>query len=243
MIVLFYKEKGFYISLACGIVALVAFAAICLNLMGDDTGNSDESPIVAEETPAPTQTIQPETKETSSDPVKKEATVKTPAPAKKKANPTSAPKTVETDTKPVKNKLHFDQETGLLWPVNGNILMEYSADKVVYFKTLAQYRTNPALVIAAKKGTEVKASADGVVTGISTSEETGRTVTMDIGDDFSVIYGQLTDITVQKGDSVSEGQVLGKIAAPTKYYSVEGANLYYQIKEKGETVNPMVLLR
>lgn len=84
MIVLFYKEKGFYISLACGIVALVAFAAICLNLMGDDTGNSDESPIVAEETPAPTQTKQPETKETSSDPVKKEATVKTPAPAKKK---------------------------------------------------------------------------------------------------------------------------------------------------------------
>ena len=243
MIVLFYKEKGFYISLACGIVALVAFAAICLNLMGDDTGNSDESPIVAEETPAPTQTKQPETKETSSDPVKKEATVKTPAPAKKKANPTPAPKTVETDTKPVKNKLHFDQETGLLWPVNGNILMEYSADKVVYFKTLAQYRTNPALVIAAKKGTEVKASADGVVTGISTSEETGRTVTMDIGDDFSVIYGQLTDITVQKGDSVSEGQVLGKIAAPTQYYSVEGANLYYQIKEKGETVNPMVLLR
>ncbi len=48
MIVLFYKEKGFYISLACGIVALVAFAAICMNLMNGDTGNGDESPIVAE---------------------------------------------------------------------------------------------------------------------------------------------------------------------------------------------------
>lgn len=243
MIVLFYKEKGFYISLACGIVALVAFAAICLNLMGNDTGNKDESPIVAEETPGPVPTKTPETKETSSDEIENDVPEETPAPATKKPKQTAVPKTVETDTKPVKNKLHFDQETGLLWPVNGDILMEYSADKVVYFKTLAQYRTNPALVISAKKGTEVKASADGVVTGVSTSEETGRTVTMDIGDNFSVIYGQLTDITVQKGDSVSEGQVIGKIAAPTKYYSVEGANLYYQIKEKGETVNPMVLLR
>lgn len=239
---MFYKEKGFYISLACGIVALVAFAAICMNLMANDTGNGDESPIVAEGTPQPVQTKEPETKETSSDKIQKKVTVQTPAPEKTK-EPEAAPKAVETDTKPVKNKLHFDQETGLLWPVNGDILMEYSADKVVYFKTLAQYRTNPALLISAKKGTEVKASADGVVTGITTSEETGRTVTMDIGDQFSVIYGQLTDITVQKGDSVSEGQVIGRIAAPTKYYSVEGANLYYQIKEKEETVNPMVLLR
>lgn len=242
MIVLFYKEKGFYISLACGVVALVAFAAICMNLMGNDTGNSDESPIVAEKTQEPVQTKEPETKETSSDKIQNKPAA--PAPTKKpKPTATAAPRAVETDTEPVKNKLHFDQETGLLWPVNGDVLMEYSADKVVYFKTLAQYRTNPALLISAKKGTEVKASADGVVTGITTSEETGRTVTMDIGDQFSVIYGQLTDITVQKGDRVSEGQVIGKIAAPTKYYSVEGANLYYQIKEKEETVNPMVLLR
>ena len=121
--------------------------------------------------------------------------------------------------------------------------MEYSADKVVYFKTLAQYRTNPALLIAAKKGTEVKASADGEVTGITTSEETGRTLTMDIGDGFSAVYGQLSDITVQKGDRVSEGQVIGKVADPTKYYTMEGTNLYFQIREKDQTVNPMVLLR
>ena len=89
----------------------------------------------------------------------------------------------------------------------------------------------------------MKASADGEVTEIITSEETGRTLTMDIGDGFSVTYGQLTDVAVQKGDRVSEGQVIGKVADPTKYYMLEGANLYYQIKEDDETVNPMVLLR
>lgn len=242
MIVLFYKEKGFYISLACGVVALVAFAAICINLLGGDMGNDGEAPFVAEESPAPTPTSEPETKETSSDKVKSGARQEVPA-ATKKPRPTSTPDTVETDARPVQNKLHFDQETGLLWPVDGKVLMDYSADKVVYFKTLAQYRTNPALLISASKGDEVKASADGVVTSIITSEETGRTLTMDIGDDFSVTYGQLTDIAVQKGDHVSEGQVIGRVASPTKYYTVEGTNLYYQIKEKDETVNPMVLLR
>ena len=141
------------------------------------------------------------------------------------------------------DKLHFDQETGLLWPVEGDILIEYSADKVVFFPTLSQYKTNPAMIIASEVGESVKASAAGVVKSIEKNEETGTTVTMSIGDGFKVVYGQLKDVTVSKGDTVSEGQVIGKIAKPTKYYSVEGANLYYQVKQKNETVNPLVFLR
>lgn len=141
------------------------------------------------------------------------------------------------------DRLHFDQETGLLWPVEGDILIEYSADKVVFFPTLSQFKTNPALIIGSKVGEDVKASAAGIVKRIEKNDETGTTVTMAIGDDFKVIYGQLKDVTVSKGDEVSEGQVIGKIAKPTKYYSVEGANLYYQVKQKGETINPLVLLR
>ena len=116
---MFYKEKGFYISLACGIVALVAFAAICMNLMSDDTGNGDESPIVAESTSTPAPTEEPETQEVSSHDVVQEV----PQPTKK-PKPTTVPETVETNAEPVKNKLHFDQEAGLLWPVNGDILMD-----------------------------------------------------------------------------------------------------------------------
>lgn len=230
---MFYKEKGFYISLVCGVVALVAFAAICVNLMGGSDGG--DTPMAAVETPVPTQTAVPETEEASSSNAKSEVkeAEKTPKPTKK---------AVETNTRPVQNALSFDQEAGLLWPVKGDVIMEYSADQVVYFKTLAQYRTNPALIIGAEEGTDVKASADGVVKQVTTSEETGRTVTVSIGDDFTVTYGQLKDVAVGKGDSVSAGQVLGKIAKPTKYYSEEGANLYFQVKEKNKTVNPMLLL-
>lgn len=229
---MFFKEKGFYISLACGVIAIAAFAAICLNMRDGE----DSSPMAeASNTPAPTSVATPETEEVLNGSAKTELKeTKTPKPTEK---------TVKTQSESVRNKLEFDQEAGLLWPVNGDVLMEYSADKVVYFKTLAEYRTNPALIIEAKEGTDVKASADGVVESVTTSEETGRTVTVSIGDNFTVTYGQLKDVAVGKGDMVSEGQVIGKIAKPTKYYSEEGSNLYFQVKEKNQTVNPMLLLK
>lgn len=240
---MFYKEKGFYISLICGIVCLVAFAAICMNVFseGSDGGDGGTN-VVAEATPIPVKTqepavtSEPETEETTADNVKSEVKKETPKPTPK------AKKTMKQPTR-VEDKLHFDQETGLLWPVEGDILIEYSADKVVFFPTLSQFKTNPALIIGSSVGESVRSSANGVVKSIKKDDETGTTVTIAIGDDFQVVYGQLSDLTVSKGDEVSEGQVIGKIAKPTKYYSVEGANLYYQVKQKEETVNPLVLLR
>ncbi len=237
---MFFKEKGFYISLLCGIVCLVAFGAICMKVFSGDDEVAEENIAFEEEAPATetaAATTAPVTEETLADHVKSEVAKETPAPAPK-------PKTKPTMKKTnVEDRLHFDQETGLLWPVEGDILIEYSADKVVFFPTLSQFKTNPALIIGSEVGTSVKASADGVVKRIEKNEETGTTVTVAIGDDFKVVYGQLKDVAVEKGDEISEGQVIGKIAKPTKYYSVEGANLYYQVLQKGETVNPLVLLR
>ncbi len=236
---MFYKEKGFYISLICGIVCLAAFGAICMNVFSDD--GKDQADVAIVETPMPAATeppaatIPPKAEETTTDNVKSEVKKETPA-------PTAKAKTTMKKTS-VEDRLHFDQETGLLWPVEGDILIEYSTDKVVFFPTLSQFKTNPALIIGSKVGENVKASANGVVKSIEKNDETGTTVTIAIGDDFKVIYGQLKDVSVSKGDEVSEGQVIGKIAKPTKYYSVEGANLYYQVKQKNETVNPLVLLR
>lgn len=240
MIKMFYKEKGFYISLICGIICIAAFGAICMNVFSDGGNDQGNVPVAQQtEQPAatvePAATLEPKTEETTADNVKSEVKETTPKPTQK------AQETIKKTT--AEDRLHFDQETGLLWPVEGDILIEYSADKVVFFPTLSQFKTNPALIIGSKVGESVKASADGIVKRIEKNEETGTTVTVAIGDDFKVVYGQLKDVTVSKGDEVSEGQVIGKIAKPTKYYSVEGANLYYQVKQKGETVNPLVLLR
>jgi murein DD-endopeptidase MepM/ murein hydrolase activator NlpD len=117
-------------------------------------------------------------------------------------------------------------------------------DHTIYFATLMQYKCNPAIIIDAEVGTEVKSAADGVITKIdATNEETGFTVTMEIGDGYSVVYGQLDNVTLEVGDSVAKGDVIGTVSEPTKYYTVEGSNLYFQVMENGQTLNPMLLLR
>lgn len=137
----------------------------------------------------------------------------------------------------------FNEEKGLIWPVNGDVILKYSMNNTVYFKTLAQYKCNPAIAIAAKKGTAVKSAADGTVIKIGKDDEIGNYVTVDIGSNYTVTYGQLKDITVKNGKEVKEGELLGKIAEPTKYYSEEGSNLYLQVKENGNTVDPLLVLR
>lgn len=140
-------------------------------------------------------------------------------------------------------KLSFAEDDGLLWPVTGDVLLNYSMDHVVYFATLGEYKCNPAILIGAKVGTKIVSAAKGIVTAIENDDETGLTITMEIGSDYSVIYGQLKDVSVKVGDLVEEGATLGMVAKPSNYYTVEGSNLYFEVINDKEPVNPMLLLR
>lgn len=138
--------------------------------------------------------------------------------------------------------LEFTEETGLVWPTVGEILINYSMDQTVYFPTLAQYKYNPAIIIAAAEGKTIVAAADAQIVDIYKDNEIGNAVKMDLGNGYELIYGQLADIQVSKGAYVSAGDVIGTVAAPTKYYSVEGSNLYVKLSKDGTPVNPLTLM-
>lgn len=138
--------------------------------------------------------------------------------------------------------LEFKEESGLVWPTVGEILINYSMDQTTYFPTLAQYKYNPAIIIQAAEGKTIVAAADAQVTDIYEDDEIGNAVKMDLGNGYELIYGQLADIQVSKGAYVSAGDVIGVVGAPTKYYSVEGSNLYLQLSKDGEPRNPLTLL-
>jgi murein DD-endopeptidase MepM/ murein hydrolase activator NlpD len=133
--------------------------------------------------------------------------------------------------------LHFEKDTAI-WPIEGEILLDYSMDVSTYFPTLEQYRYNPAMVIAGAVNDKVYATARGTITQIAESEETGCTVTQDLGDGYTAIYGQLKELNFAEGDTVEAGQVLGYVSEPTKYYSVEGSNVYFSLQKDGEAVDP-----
>ena len=127
--------------------------------------------------------------------------------------------------------------------MEGDVILNYDTEGVVYFETLAQYKANPAIMIGGTVGNEVKASADGVVEKIVKNEETGLTVTMSVGNSYEIVYGQLENLRISEGDEIKEGTLLGTLAEPTDYFTVEGANLYYQILKDGAPVNPLLLLK
>ena len=155
------------------------------------------------------------------------------------AQKNEAPETAEAISTTVQPTLDFKEEDGLVWPIVGDVLVNYSMDKTVYFPTLQQYKYNPAIVIAANKGDSITAAADGRVVSVSYDPAIGNTVVMYLGNGYELTYGQLENITVSEGSYVSVGDGIGTVAAPTKYYSVEGTNVYFKLTKDGEPVNPM----
>ena len=138
--------------------------------------------------------------------------------------------------------LDFTEDSIMEWPVRGTVLVDYNMDETVYYPTLDQYRVSSAIALQAVEDAPVYAAADGQVLSIVQDACTGTTVTMELGNGYQAVYGQLKDLTVAEGDTVKEGEVIGNISAPTKYYSVEGPNLYFAMKKDGVPVDPFEYL-
>lgn len=150
--------------------------------------------------------------------------------------------TAETSTQKaaqtMKQTVTYDGKTKLSWPITGNVLLPYSTEATVYFETLDQYRTNPGILIEAQENASVKAVKQAKVTEIKNSAEYGQTVCMDLGSGYTAMYGQMKELTVKAGDTVEKGQVIGKVAAPTSYYTLEGTNLYFQMEKDKKSIDP-----
>ena len=132
----------------------------------------------------------------------------------------------------------FTEEEGLIAPVANEVLMHFNMDNTVYFATLDQYKYNPAVIYKAEVGNQVVSCADGVVVNMYQNEELGQVVVLDLGNGYQATYGQLKDVNVVIGSTVTAGQPIANVADPTIYYSVEGANVYFSLTKDGVAVNP-----
>lgn len=135
--------------------------------------------------------------------------------------------------------IHFDEAASLAWPVTGEVILDYSMDKTIYFPTLDTYKCNSGMMIQADAGTPVCAAGAGVVEDVSVSREFGNVLTVDMGDGYKAEYGQLAGIIPQKGEMIEKGQQIGTLAEPTAYYTVEGYNLYFKLTKDGNPVDPL----
>lgn len=247
----FLRRKQYVIAGAIVVVAAVATTVIYSNKqeqerkqmeaqLAEEQNSSDPQTVAAtevEEDAAPASAvIPPESTETAENTESTEMTESTET-ADIEGIGEDTQKVAETAAKG--STLHFAPEDGMLWPMEGDVILNYSMDSTVYFATLDQYKYNPAVIIAGDVNSKVYSVAKGQVTDISNNEVTGCTMTVDLGDGYQAIYGQLKEPNFKVGDYVESGHVLGYVAEPTKYFSVEGSNLYFALQKDGKPVDPV----
>ncbi len=139
--------------------------------------------------------------------------------------------------------LEYDGQQLLIWPVIGNVILPFSMDTTVYFQTLDMYKCNPGMLIQGEEGSNVQAAYEGVVTAIDDTKEYGTVIRVNLGNGYEAVYGQVMNVCVRVGDTVSMAQNLAEIAPASRYYSEEGPHLYFAISKDGEPVNPMGLIQ
>ena len=252
------KDNAFYVALGLGLLAILAVVAVYtmgrggtqvaendldLNQASDYTAITTEDKKI-EETNAKTAnqkgsagrtTATTEDKKTTQE-VTTEAVTEQVTESTESVNAEQIP--VTTDV----GELDFTSDKTLTWPVNGDVILPYSMETTVHFKTLDQYQCNPGMLIAAGNGTTVKNAYLGKVTKVTSDNMYGNLVTLYIGNDYSIVYGQLDTIYVKEGDYVKAGESIGTIGNPTDSFTEEGSHLFFQMLEGEKPIDPMMFI-
>jgi murein DD-endopeptidase MepM/ murein hydrolase activator NlpD len=108
----------------------------------------------------------------------------------------------------------------LVRPVNGTIIREYAKGK------------NEGINIKAAPGTAVKAADTGTVAAITKSADGVPIVVVRHAGNLLTVYANVTDVTVQKGDSISRGQNIAKLR------SGDDAFLHFEVRNGFDSVDP-----
>jgi len=137
----------------------------------------------------------------------------------------------------------FEDGSKMLVPLSGDIVMGFSMDRLIYDKTLEQYRVNRDIRISGDVGSQVRAAAGGEVRNITTTREHGICVEIDHGNGWVTTYGQLQDkLLVKAGDVVEAGQVIGGVANPSIYSIMLGSHLQFAVMQNDKYIDPNTVL-
>lgn len=136
----------------------------------------------------------------------------------------------------------FDSQRSLLastptiWPVKGWITSSFGQRMSPFTGRLQMHE---GLDIAARPGTPVKASAEGVVIYSGWKSDFGKLVTIDHGYGYRTRYGHLSKIYVKNGQRVKRGDTVGAVGSTGRS---TGPHLHYEVKARGLPVNPKTYL-
>lgn len=167
-----------------------------------------------------------------------------PTEATQATKPTEETKPTETakpteETKPTETTKPTEPEETKPAKVTWKVPIKYKK-----FTSPYGYRSDPytgkktfhyGVDLAADEGTKIWATRAGKVTKATYDSSCGYYVQIDHGDGFKSIYMHMTHYVVKKGDTVSQGQVIGYCGSTGKS---TGPHLHFGISKNGSYVNP-----
>lgn len=127
-----------------------------------------------------------------------------------------------------------------IMPVFGEVSYDYAQDKLVYSRTLEEWRTHSGVDLAADRGVVVKATADGVVSDIKNDPRLGVTIIVDHLNGIKTVYANLaSDDMVSPNQKVKQGDVIGCVGNTAAFESAEQPHLHFEVLKNDEPVNPL----
>lgn len=133
-------------------------------------------------------------------------------------------------------------ELQIEYPVENNVLKEFSSGKPVYSKTLSDWRSHEGTDFKAETGSAVKAITTGTVKDIYNDSSYGTTVLIEHDGKFTGYYSGLeNNVSVKKGDRVKTGQNIGVIGiVPCEI--LDGPHLHFMILKDEKFIDPILIL-
>lgn len=122
------------------------------------------------------------------------------------------------------------------WPVRGAVNSEFGRRKSPWGEAIEHHS---GLDISANMGTPVKAPATATVVFAGSGGEYGLAVILDHGNEVKSLYGHLSRIHVKVGQRVERGLI---VALTGNTGRSSGPHLHYEVRVKGQAVNPRAFL-
>lgn len=224
---------GFYALLAVCLI-LAAVSGYFLLFAGDE-----EEPAPQKAVSAPTRDMYvpaPEPPEPEPEP-EEDVEASAPAPVEVEIVPTM-PEAPVDDTPVIAEPPRLVVE-----PLKGEVLTAFSMDQLVYSPTLADWRTHDGVDISAKPGATVLAATAGTVSSVEDHPLMGTTVVIEHQGGYATTYSNLqAKPTVQPGDSVTAGQIIGAVGTTAAAEAAQSPHLHFSVALDGEAVDPVEFL-
>jgi murein DD-endopeptidase MepM/ murein hydrolase activator NlpD len=124
--------------------------------------------------------------------------------------------------------------TPSIWPVWGLLWDRFGWRETISEVGEAEYHSG--IDISTSYGTQVLASADGVVLSAERRSDYGNLVVLDHGSGLTTRYAHLSSFNVSDGQRVKKGEVIGFVGSTGRS---TGPHLHYEVRLNDNPVNPL----